>query len=425
MRSVLSCWAHGSAVSLVLIFICCRLIIIAFEGKLDMTLLTYAPIGNLPEKVRLESAEAYLPWKTFQMLLKLKGKGERKVQVLADFIMGFWILVNSGGWRFDGDCIVKCKVPTLKVHDQTHHGHFVGSMEAHPCTRTPAERWFAMWEMEYLKKPQDKLYIATPAAFCAKSPVLLQYLKLLADTVMDSGVDLTTVAWATAEKNSQVPHYNMGMQALRKAFLDHGLEDAISDAGVCTPLPYSLNEKTLTPSKNHLCKVERLEHATCVNCFFSSTKKASTGEAVVKLGSMDVVKTGCAWDILLESLGTPLGDGKWKTVVKPVRVQKPTSVKMEPVSFQLWLRDVSTEFALPASRTVQEVQECSVLQEWFRHGSARPSHLLSSRVFEQLSARSSPRGSSSCRRDSPRGSHANPNHHLPDYSLCWCRTRKI
>ena len=86
----------GSVVSLMF---CCSLLKMTFEGNLDMTLLTYAPIGNLPEGVHLESAEAYLPWRELQKVLKLEGMGDRKIQVLADFIMGLWILVNGGGWR--------------------------------------------------------------------------------------------------------------------------------------------------------------------------------------------------------------------------------------------------------------------------------------------------------------------------------------
>ena len=111
-----------------------------------MTLLSYAPIGNLPAGVRLEAAESYLPWKTFQSLLKVsEAKGERRLQVLADFTLGVWLLANGGGWRFDGDCVVKCKLPTLKVHDPPHYGHFVGSMDAHPCSRLPKDRKFASW----------------------------------------------------------------------------------------------------------------------------------------------------------------------------------------------------------------------------------------------------------------------------------------
>ena len=388
---------------------------IIFEGGLQMTLLTYAPIKNLPAGVRLESAGDYLRWKTFQTLLKLKDKGTRQLQVLADFVLGLWVYVNGGGWRFDGDCIVVRKLPTLEVHDPPHYGHFVGSMERHPCSLMPPDRLFALWEMEYLRNPQDNLYIATPAAFCAKSPLLLQYLKLLASTVMDPDVDLATVEWAKKEDKSVVPYYNIGMQALKKVFIDHGC-DAIVDAAVCSPLPYSLKEKTIDPSKNHLCKVERLKDATCVNCFFSSTKVQTTGAAVVKRGSMDVVEKGCTWDILLDSLGTPLGDGKWKEVVKPTKVQRPVSREMGAVCFQELLKDVSTKFALPASRTVQEVPHRSeALREWCRHKGARSSHLLSSRSYSC---------SSPGYEDVP-GSHANLNHHLPYYSLCLCRTRKI
>lgn len=375
---------------------------IIFEGGLQMTLLTYAPIKNLPTGVRLESAEDYLQWKTFQALLKLPGKGKRELQVLADFVLGLWVYVNDGGWRFDGDCIVTRKLPTLKVHDPPHYGHFVASMERHPCTRMSRDRWFALWEMEYLRNPQDKLYIATPAAFCAKSPLLLQYLKLLASTVMDPDVDLATVEWAKKE-DSKHRYYNIAMQALKKVFIDHG-SDAIVDAVVCSPFPYSLKEKTIDPSKNHLCKVERLKEATCVNCFLSSTKTASTGAAVMKRGSMDVVKSGSTWDIVLNSLGTPLGDGKWKEVVKPTTVQRPVSREMGAVCFQELIKDASTKFALPASRTVQEVVHGSeAWREWCRPGTMT-SYLMSARSHL----------------------HSSPgNHHLPYYSLCLCRTHKI
>ena len=401
---------------------------IIFEGGLQMTLLTYAPITNLPVGVRLESAEDYLPWKTFQTLLKLKDKGARSLQVLADFVLGLWVHVNGGGWRFDGDCIVVRKLPTLEVHDPPHHGHFVGSMEAHPCTQMPKDRWFALWEMEYLRNPQDKLYIATPAAFCAKSPLLLQYLKLLASTVMDPDVNLATVEWAKKESTGAFPYYCIAMQALKKVFIDHGC-DAIVDADVCTPLPYSLNMKTIDPSKNHLCPAERLKDATCVNCFFSSTKKETTGAAIVERGSMDVVKKGCTWDILLDSLGKPLGDGKWKEVVKPTKVlQRPVSREGGAVCFQELLKNVSTKFALPASQTMQEVvQDSQAWDQWCRRGISVKAwgEMASSRArsSDGWSTRSHP-CSSPGYQDVP-GSRANQNQHLPYYSLCLCRTHKI
>ena len=206
---------------------------IIFEDGLQMTLLTYAPIRNVPEGVRLESAGDYLPWETFQTLLKLKRKGAswaRALQVLADFVLGLWVYVNGGGWRFDGDCIVTRKLPTLEVHEPPHYGHFAGSMNAHPCSQMSKARSFALWETEYLRNPQDRLYIATPAAFCAKSPLLLQYLKLLASTVMDPDVDLATVEWVKKESKGELPFYNIGMQALKKAFIDHGCEAAFAAA---------------------------------------------------------------------------------------------------------------------------------------------------------------------------------------------------
>jgi hypothetical protein len=128
MRSVLSYGAHA--------FLCFSNL---FKGELEMTLLTYAPVGNLPASVRLESAEAYLPWETFQLLLKMENKGDRELQVLADFVLALWLLVNDGGWRFDGDCVVKRKLPDLEVCVPPYYGHFVGSMDAHPCSRMSSQ----------------------------------------------------------------------------------------------------------------------------------------------------------------------------------------------------------------------------------------------------------------------------------------------
>ena len=110
--------------------------------------------------------------------------------------------------------------------------------------------------MEYLKTPQDKLYIATPVAFCKESPLLLQYLKLLASTVMDPSVDLAKVEWVRMERSSEHPFYNIAMQALGKAFRDHGLDCAIAKSVVCTAFPYSLGQSLLNAAKNHLCKLE-------------------------------------------------------------------------------------------------------------------------------------------------------------------------
>ena len=149
--------------------------------------------------------------------------------------------------------------------------------------------------------------------------------------------------------------------------------------------------------------VERLADATCVNCFFQSTKTLSTGEAIVKRGSMNVVGKGSTWDILLDGLGTPLGDGKWKEVVKPRGVQQPVKREMGAVCFQKLLEGVSTKFALPASQTVQEVpRDSEALNQWCFPG-AKSSGGLSSHSYRSGRGDFSP---------------ANLNHHLPYYSLC-------
>ena len=84
---------------------------------------------------------------------------------------------------------------------------------------------------------------------------------------------------------------------------------------------------------------------------YGSYQIRENGKDVVRLGSYDVVKKGCTWDILLESLGTPLGDGKWKTVVAATskRAAQPAPRAAGAVHFQTMLKGVSDKMSLPAS----------------------------------------------------------------------------
>jgi hypothetical protein len=225
---------------------------------------------------------------------------------------------------------------------------------------------------------------------------------------MDPDINLASVEWATPEKGSDAPYYNIAMQALRKVFLDHGVDESIQESWVCSPLGYSLGQKTIDPKKNHLCNVDRLESATCVNCFFSSTRTARTGAVVQKLGSMRVVKEGSTWDILLDSLGTPLGGGKWMALVGTKKVERPATLLPLKICFKEYLEGVPTQVYLAPSRNV--VDTAYISEEWYEWIRPGPRSCL-------LQSSTSTHGS--CHRSSTQ------HHHLPYYGLCLCRTQKI
>ena len=88
-----------------------------------------------------------------------------EVQMLADYIrVKACQMRGGGGWIIDGDSIWM-RMPDIKLEDAESLGHFAGSMRKHPGTTYTKVEHARKWELDYLKRPQDELYFATPIAF--------------------------------------------------------------------------------------------------------------------------------------------------------------------------------------------------------------------------------------------------------------------
>ena len=121
--------------------------------------------------MQLKDARDILPEQEFNEHL---GAGV-KIQHLADYIRAK-ALIPDGGWWIDCDCVWMRQPEALSILQPDSVGHFFGSLRSHPTIQSyTSVKFETHWLLNYLKEPSDKLYLASPFAFPAGSPVLKEW----------------------------------------------------------------------------------------------------------------------------------------------------------------------------------------------------------------------------------------------------------
>ena len=154
-----------------------------------------------------------------------------QIAVLADLIRYLAIQKKGGGWILDCDTVWRSKAPPLDMAAPPGFGHFFSSMHASPGENgRTKEKIIRRWQVRYLREPQDKAWIATPAAFPPPSRAL---------------ADLVAEGRAHALEASKTPEYNCLMNALARVARKFGLTGAIVHPDVASPILARHGDKCL------------------------------------------------------------------------------------------------------------------------------------------------------------------------------------
>ena len=172
-------------------------------------------------------------------------------------------LLGQSGWMIDCDSMWLRK-PEV-VMEGPAYGHVFGSMQAQGLRHGP-EKSARHWLLNYLKEPGDKLYLSTPFRFPKGSPMLEEFVDWMRQLLLEGRL-----------AHPQVSNYNTIMQKAVDLIQTWGLEKAITESHVFSPIPYwCRKEKLFRPladQDTHL--IETMGQSTCVNTFWLSSRAHS------------------------------------------------------------------------------------------------------------------------------------------------------
>jgi len=258
------------------------------NGGFDrVVVLAYRPIENLPPGVVTVDAEKYFPR---QLFVERLAAGV-PVQIMSDYVRLRFILVH-GGWMVDMDTVWLQPVPSLHLGGVSH-GHFFASIPAHSRMGASKSKNAAHWCVDFLVKPYDMLYLATPWAFLPGSPVIEQYMQWAQSALIEQEF--------TAHKTRTVHDYCRGMNALATAINNTGLSASIVASEVCAPIPTRKGASSTKASTAHTFDMGFLKTSMCVNNYWASSRDVwvkQKGDAH-SLGLGCRVEGGSAWHQVL------------------------------------------------------------------------------------------------------------------------------
>ena len=206
-----------------------------------------------------------------------------RVQLAADLIRA-QALLHQGGWFIDLDAVWMHSVPSLSVLVPPQCGHFFGSLPANPALQGHTVAQYRVhWMMNYLKSPGDGLHLASPFAFPKGSPVLKLWIEDMQQEF----------------SGSRKVHYNTPFRMLQNGITKWGLESAVADEHVCSPMSRFHKAKCLDSAKNHLFDMDKVCNAMCVNNFWQ-TSKGLVGMTAHEKGSLANLDPDSCWAQLLK-----------------------------------------------------------------------------------------------------------------------------
>jgi len=208
----------------------------------------------VPEGLALEDAGQILPLSEFQALLK-KGFA---VAHLSDYIRikRCW---QSGGFVWDLDVLCLRPLPKV-VFSAPAWGHVFASATAQAHRHGHAAQW-KYWQVNFLRAPQDMLYLHTPACFPKGSPAAWQW-----------------VEWFEGRLKAARPleDYRDSLRAVQEAMASYGLHDAVQDPVVFSPIPYWTRTSCLQKRESPHWDLAAIEsRCIAVNKYWQSQRQSS------------------------------------------------------------------------------------------------------------------------------------------------------
>ena len=153
--------------------------------------------------------------------------------------------------------------------------------------RYSREEFYEHWLLNYLIVPGDRLYLASPCAFPPDSQVLRDWLEHMESWVVRGG------------RRS----YEGSFQALSGAIRMRGLEGAIANVGVASPIPPQEGLRPLQALSAGRYNRDAVFSAMAVNNFWQSSKLKTQSEA--ERATHLRPETGSIWDEILKTALPP------------------------------------------------------------------------------------------------------------------------
>lgn len=275
------------------------------NARLRVQLLHYHPLENVPPGVELVNAGSVLDYEVARGVIERRG-----VQFLADFIRAKQLMqgggaLSCGGWFLDGDAVWLRKAPSLTITDPSNLGHFFASLSADKKLRGKTKDDFdKFWNLEYLAKPGDRLYLASPFAFPPGSPVLAEWVQQMEA--------------AFGEQALSRLDYHISFHFILRSLRKWGLESSIVEQDTCSPVSRFLNREVLMASQRHKFDLDAIRLALCVNNFWQSSKNLEAAQSAVDAGCHSRVEKNSAWDSIMELATMPkfkrVGKRSWSSI---------------------------------------------------------------------------------------------------------------
>ena len=229
------------------------------KGGFEVHLLCYQRMEHLPVGVCPIPCEDFLPYAEFRKLLA----GAVPLPLLADYIR-LKALGGYSAWFIDCDTLW-LRQPAVNW-DGPCYGHVFGSQEAGGQTlRDNASDSIRRWNIQYLKVPGDRLFIATPYRLPCSSPLLAELVSWFENLFRQVAL--------MADPSSL--DYNIAMNKCFELVQRWGLEDACTDPVVFSGVPRWFSKQRCFRSmkkedRTVLAKIR--DSGVAVNVFWQSSR---------------------------------------------------------------------------------------------------------------------------------------------------------
>ena len=147
----------------------------------------------------------------------------------------------------------------IEVAANRGKGHVFSSMRASDRFFGTAEAKASFFKKNFLRKPSDKLYLATPFRLPCASQMVRSYINRFEQQVL-----------LPRRSKKQIQDYNYSMSLFRTLLHEHQLVSGILLPNVMSPLDYNLKVRVLTTHKKEW--ESNLKRSVAVNNFWQSSR---------------------------------------------------------------------------------------------------------------------------------------------------------
>ena len=233
------------------------------KGDFEVHLLCYQRFQKLPTGVCAVSCTDLLPYADFKSLLAAGVP----VPLCADYIR-LKALSHHCGWFIDCDTLW-CRPPTV-TWDGPCYGHVFGSMEAGRNVFRVADST-RQWNLHYLRRPGDQLFIASPFRIPSGSPLLKDFVSWFSNLFGQV---------STGVGPSLTMGYDIAMKKCFELVQVWGLEEACRDPEEFSVVPRWFTKqrcfRTMKKDESAILAKIREFGSVGVNVFWQSTRGGKT-----------------------------------------------------------------------------------------------------------------------------------------------------